>query len=222
MRRAGTGEIFFGDAGCPSSVKLIKTRKCTFAFNYVLICDAQECNIGQEDRQMKKVLMISLVALGLVFAAVPVQAGDKHQGHNYHAGKSHHGFKAHHRAHKAHYRWHRYGHKHRGHAHRYGKRHHRHGRHHFRHHHKRHKHYKHYKSYKHHTHYKREDIGDEILIGSALIGGAIVAHAVITQPDDAPRARYESSPYAPFCEQTDVYRHLPDGRIQWGVRTRCR
>jgi hypothetical protein len=162
---------------------------------------------------MKKVLTISLVALGLVFAAAPAQAGGKHQSGHYHDGSSRHEIKAHHKAPKAYHRRHHYEHRRRGHAHHNAKRHYKR--------HKHHQHYKNYKPYKHHAHYKREDIGDEILIGSALIGGAIVAHAVITQPDDPPRSRYETSPHAPFCEQTDVYRQLPDGRIQWGVRTRC-
>ena len=152
---------------------------------------------------MKKLLTVSLVALGLVFAPYSAQAGGKHHGgHNHHyAGKGHHGIKKHHRAYKKHRHWHGHKHKHRSHARRYAKHHH--------------KHYKHYKQPKY------DDIGDEILIGSAIIGGSIVAHGLITQSADGSPSRHDASPHAPFCEQTDVYRYLPDGRVQWGVRTRC-
>ena len=32
---------------------------------------------------------------------------------------------------------------------------------------------------------------------------------------------YYVSPREPYCVQDQVYRYLPDGRIQWGTRTRC-
>jgi hypothetical protein len=28
-------------------------------------------------------------------------------------------------------------------------------------------------------------------------------------------------PPGPVCQQDNVYRYLPDGSVQWGVRTRC-
>lgn len=36
-----------------------------------------------------------------------------------------------------------------------------------------------------------------------------------------PPATYYAPPRAPYCVQDRVYRYLPDGRIQWGTRTRC-
>ena len=32
---------------------------------------------------------------------------------------------------------------------------------------------------------------------------------------------YYLAPRQPYCVQDEVYRYLPDGRIQWGTRTRC-
>ena len=32
---------------------------------------------------------------------------------------------------------------------------------------------------------------------------------------------YYVPPPEPYCVQDRVYRHLPDGQIQWGTRTRC-
>jgi hypothetical protein len=36
-----------------------------------------------------------------------------------------------------------------------------------------------------------------------------------------PRPVYYVPSREPYCVQDQVYRHLPDGRIQWGTRTRC-
>lgn len=60
-------------------------------------------------------------------------------------------------------------------------------------------------------------IGDEIVIGAAIIGGAILLGSLLSRP------RYQPAPvrYAPACKQDQVYRILPDGRTQWGTRTRC-
>lgn len=32
---------------------------------------------------------------------------------------------------------------------------------------------------------------------------------------------YFVAPRKPYCVRDEVYRYLPDGRIQWGTRTRC-
>jgi hypothetical protein len=32
---------------------------------------------------------------------------------------------------------------------------------------------------------------------------------------------YYAAPRERYCVQDEVYRYLPDGRIQWGTRTRC-
>lgn len=37
----------------------------------------------------------------------------------------------------------------------------------------------------------------------------------------APPPVYYVSPREQYCVQDKVYRYLPDGRIQWGTRTRC-
>lgn len=77
-----------------------------------------------------------------------------------------------------------------------------------------------------HGHY-----GDEILIGAGIIGGSILlsnllAPRVYHPPAPAyyappPATGYYVAPRAPHCVRDNVYRYLPDGRIQWGVRTRC-
>jgi hypothetical protein len=36
-----------------------------------------------------------------------------------------------------------------------------------------------------------------------------------------PPVYYYAPPSQPYCVQDQVYRYLPDGRIQWGTRTRC-
>jgi hypothetical protein len=37
-----------------------------------------------------------------------------------------------------------------------------------------------------------------------------------------PTVYYAPSPApGPVCQQDNVYRYLPDGSVQWGVRTRC-
>ena len=61
------------------------------------------------------------------------------------------------------------------------------------------------------------DIGDEILIGAAIIGGAILLGNLLSRPQYRPAPVYA----APVCTRNQVYRYLPDGRIQWGTRTRC-
>jgi hypothetical protein len=142
---------------------------------------------------MKKVLTVSLIILALVFGAYPAQAGGKsYGGHGY-------GYKGHHA-----YKGYRPGHKARGHGYKHHRGGHRHG------------HGGHYKK-----RYDNDDIGDEILIGSAIIGGSILASGLLSQPSYPPPPTYYTPPRPPVCEQTDVYRYLPDGRVQWGVRTRC-
>ena len=82
------------------------------------------------------------------------------------------------------------------------------------------------KNYGHNGHYYNyedndDDYGDEILIGAGIIGGAILLNGLLTRPQYAPAPVYYAPPRAPICEQDQVYRYLPDGRIQWGTRTRC-
>jgi len=88
-------------------------------------------------------------------------------------------------------------------------------------------HYKHYRHYKRHGHYRHRhyrrghDIGDEILLGAGIIGGAIVLNGILTAPPPAPRYYAPPPPPQPYCTQDQVYRYLPDGSVQWGTRTRC-
>lgn len=63
--------------------------------------------------------------------------------------------------------------------------------------------------------------GNDILIGAGIIGGAILLGSALSRPyyyQPAPTYYYEP---APTCYQDEVWRRLPDGRIQTGVRTRC-
>ena len=100
--------------------------------------------------------------------------------------------------------------------------------HHYKHHHKRKHHYKrkHRHRHKHyHRHYHRNDNGDEILAAAGIIGGAVLLGSILSQPRYAapPPARtyYAPPPRQPHCVVDDVYRYLPDGRVQWGERRRC-
>ena len=65
--------------------------------------------------------------------------------------------------------------------------------------------------------------GDKLLIAAGIIGGAFLLGSLLTQPRYyAPPAYYAPQPaYVPSCYQDQVWRRLPDGRIQTGVRTRC-
>ncbi len=64
--------------------------------------------------------------------------------------------------------------------------------------------------------------GDGALIALGIIGGAILLGALLAPP---PYYRPASVVYAPAsrptCYRDRVYRYLADGRIQWGIRTRC-
>jgi hypothetical protein len=85
--------------------------------------------------------------------------------------------------------------------------------------------------YGHSYHNGHGDYGDEILIGAGIIGGSILlgnllAPRVYYPPAPAyyvpaPTTGYYVAPRAPNCVRDNVYRYLADGRIQWGVRTRC-
>jgi hypothetical protein len=76
----------------------------------------------------------------------------------------------------------------------------------------------------HHGHRHRHD-GDDFLLGAGIIGGAVILGSVLAQPRAAPPPPpplyYYPPPAQPYCVQDQVYRTLPDGSIQWGIRTRC-
>ncbi len=71
---------------------------------------------------------------------------------------------------------------------------------------------------------------DDLLIAAGIIGGAIVLSSLLTRPRyhsapvyyQAAPVYYQPAPvYVPTCYQDTVWRRLPDGRIQTGIRTRC-
>ena len=61
----------------------------------------------------------------------------------------------------------------------------------------------------------RFDRGD-LLLGLGAFAGGLVVGSVLGSSQQAYRP-----PPARTCVQDEVYRVLPDGRIQWGLRTRC-
>ncbi len=64
--------------------------------------------------------------------------------------------------------------------------------------------------------------GGDVLIAAGIIGGAILLGALLAPPPYYRPAPVVYAPtYRPTCNRDRVYRYLPDGRIQWGVRTRC-
>ena len=72
--------------------------------------------------------------------------------------------------------------------------------------------------------------GGNLLIAAGIIGGAYLLGSLLSPPRYyAPPVSYRRAPvyyrpapaYAPTCYQDEVWRRLPDGRIQTGVRTRC-
>ncbi len=72
--------------------------------------------------------------------------------------------------------------------------------------------------------------GDDILIAAGIIGGVFLLSSLLTRPRYyAPPVYYRRAPvyyrpapvYVPTCYQDKVWRRLPDGSIQTGIRTRC-
>ncbi len=72
--------------------------------------------------------------------------------------------------------------------------------------------------------------GHDGLIAAGIIGGAFLLGSLLTQPRyyappvyyPPPPVYYQPAPaYLPTCYQDKVWRRLPDGRIQTGIRTRC-
>ena len=83
--------------------------------------------------------------------------------------------------------------------------------------------YKHYGGYKYRGHRHRHGgYGDEILIGAGIIGGAVLlGHLLAPRPYYYQPAPTYTAPRRVDCYRDQVYRTLPDGRIQTGTRTRC-
>ncbi len=70
----------------------------------------------------------------------------------------------------------------------------------------------------------------DVLIAAGIIGGVFLLGSLLTRPRYyAPPVYYQPAPvyyqpasaYVPNCYQYKVWRRLPDGRIQTGIRTRC-
>jgi hypothetical protein len=80
-----------------------------------------------------------------------------------------------------------------------------------------HGHYRHYRHRGHHGHH------NGALVAAGIIGGAVLLGTLLSAPryHHPPAPVYYGPPRAPVCEKDNVYRTLPDGRVQWGVRTRC-
>ncbi|MCG8546001.1 MAG: hypothetical protein MJE12_17530 [Alphaproteobacteria bacterium] len=61
-------------------------------------------------------------------------------------------------------------------------------------------------------------------VAAGIIGGALLLGTLLSLPRYRPYPPppvYYAPPRPPVCYREDVYRYLPDGRIQWGVRTSC-
>jgi len=83
-------------------------------------------------------------------------------------------------------------------------------------------HYHHKRSYHHGYHHGyHNDYGEKLLIGAGIIAGALLLTRLLTPRRYPPTPVYVAPPPPRRCVQDRVYRHLPNGRIQWGTRTTC-
>ena len=140
---------------------------------------------------MQRLILSSLIAVGLIAAAMSAEAGGyKHRGKGY-GGSGHYG-KHYRQGRQTHYR-------HRGH---YGI-HRRHGR---------------------QTHYRHNghDYDDDFYTALGITAGIGLLGVILSQPRYiAPAPTYYAPPPRRECYEQNVYRYLPDGRIQWGVKRTC-
>jgi len=65
------------------------------------------------------------------------------------------------------------------------------------------------------------NVGEKLLIGVGIVAGALLLTRLLTPSHYPPAPVYVAPPRPRRCVQDRVYRHLPDGRIQWGTRTTC-
>lgn len=81
----------------------------------------------------------------------------------------------------------------------------------------------HYRHYGHRKYRGHRGHYNGALVAAGIIGGAVLLGTLLSAPRyyHRPAPVYSGPPRAPVCEKDKVYRTLPDGRIQWGVRTRC-
>jgi len=83
--------------------------------------------------------------------------------------------------------------------------------------------HRHYYGYGGYGYHHKHRGGDNLLIAAGIVGGAVLLNSLLSYrpySPPPPRAVYVPA-YRPTCYQDQVYRILPDGRIQWGARTRC-
>ncbi len=63
---------------------------------------------------------------------------------------------------------------------------------------------------------------DAFLIAAGIIAGTLLLGWLLApRPHVQPAPLVRAPAYRPTCYRDRVYRYLPDGRIQWGIRTRC-
>jgi hypothetical protein len=75
---------------------------------------------------------------------------------------------------------------------------------------------------RHHNGHHGHVSGDGLALGVGIVVGAIALGALLSPPPyyGPPVVAYRPAP-APYCVQDEVYRYLPDGRLQTGTRTTC-
>ena len=125
------------------------------------------------DTDVQRLILSSLIAIGLIAAAMSAEAGGyKHRGKGY-GGSGHYG-KHYRQGRQTHYR-------HRGH------------------------------------HYD-----DNFYTALGITAGIGLLGVILSQPRYiAPAPTYYAPPPRRECYEQNIYRYLPDGRIQWGVKRTC-
>ena len=77
----------------------------------------------------------------------------------------------------------------------------------------------HYHGHRHHSHHHGHGHAAGLLIGAGIVGSALVLGTLLSRPH-----RHEPAPVyrrPVTCEEEEVWRRLPDGRIQTGTLRRC-
>ncbi|MFN4087545.1 MAG: hypothetical protein ACK4QW_00685 [Alphaproteobacteria bacterium] len=141
---------------------------------------------------IRRALTAIVVGAMLALAAPAAEAG----GHGGWRGGGHHGDYRHGHGYRHDYRQHRHGYRHD---------------------------YRHGHRYDRHRSRSRRN-NDNLIIGAGIVGLAIVAGSLIASNNkqrSRPDVTWTDPGREPVCETDEVWRELPDGRIQYGDRTRC-